>query len=103
MFDESMMRAIKSCVVGLKTKEVVTEYVIDEETNKLKISKQKVSEKTIPPNVDVIKLLYQLKSNQDSGYESLTDEELEQEKQRLLTMLQEVENGSREDSGKTKM
>lgn len=97
------MKAIKSCVVGLKTKEVVTEYVIDEETNKLKISKQKVSEKTIPPNVDVIKLLYQLKSNQDSGYESLTDEELEQEKQRLLSMMQEVENGSREDSGKTKM
>ena len=45
------LKALKSCIKGITTKEVVTEYAVDEETGKLKVVKQKVSEKTIPPNV----------------------------------------------------
>ena len=103
MFDDSTIKAIKACIVGITTKETVTEYVFDEESNKLKISKQKVSEKTIPPNVDVIKLLYQHKESNDTKFESLTDDELEMEKQRLLKLLKEKEDGCRENSRKTKM
>ena len=103
MLDDSTLKAIKSCIVGITTKEIVTEYVFDEATNGLKISKQKVLEKTIPPNVDVIKLLYQHRENNESKFDSLTDDELEKEKQRLLKLLKEEENGRRKNIGKTKM
>lgn len=81
----------------------MTEYIVDEETNELKISKQKVSEKTIPPNVDIIKLIYQYHFNKDTNYDALTDEELEKEKSRLLSQLKEENNGGRKNTRKTKM
>ena len=44
IFDENTLKAVKQCILGLTTKEVVTEYGVDEETGKLKILKQKVNE-----------------------------------------------------------
>ncbi len=76
----------------MTTKEIVTEYAVDEETGKLKITKQKVSEKNLPPNVDLLKLIYPQFANAKTDYNSLTDEELEVEKQRLLKELKESEN-----------
>ena len=78
----------------MTTKEVITEYLFDEETNKMKLIKKKVNEKTLPPNTDIIKLIYQ-QANIKEDLEKLTDEELEQEKQRLLKQLKEEENGCR--------
>ena len=79
------------CIKGMKTIETTTEYALDEESGKLKIVKQKVCEKSVPPNVDLLKLIYpQMDEKQD--YESLSDEELEKEKQRLLIELKESEN-----------
>lgn len=82
------------CITGLTTKEVTTEYCLDEETNKLKIVKQKVQEKTLPPNNDIIKLIYQNIVEEKVDYNKLTDEELESEKQRLLKELKESESVS---------
>ena len=76
----------------MTTKEIVTEYAVDEETGKLKITKQKVSEKNLPPNVDLLKLIYPQFVNTKVDYNNLTDEELENEKQRLLKELKENEN-----------
>lgn len=97
------MKALKSCIKGLTTKEIITEYAVDEETGKLKIIKQKVSEKFIPPNVDLLKLVYPQFNKQKMDYESLTDEELEQEKQRLLKELKESENVGRKIEHKSKV
>ena len=80
------------CVKGLTSKEVTTEYVVDEETGKMKVVKQKVNEKTIPPNVDLLKLLYSTVSQPKDDYEKMTDEELEREKIRLIKELKEGEN-----------
>ena len=57
----------------------------------MKIVKQKVNEKSLPPNVDLLKLIYPT-LNQKTNYEELSDEELEKEKQRLLKQLKEKEN-----------
>lgn len=89
--------------MGLTTKEVTTEYVYDEDKQELIISKQKVTEKTIPPNVDIIKLLYSNSTSKESRFDALTDEELEREKQRLLSILKEGNSGSRENSRKAKV
>ena len=56
------------------------------------ISKQKVLEKTIPPNPDLMKLIYQQFCENKLDYEALSDEQLKTEKQRLLKLLKEEEN-----------
>ena len=80
----------------MTTKEVTTEYVLDEETGNMKIVKQKVNEKSLPPNVDLLKLIYP-SLNQKQTYEELSDEELEKEKQRLLNLLKEKEDACRKN------
>ena len=89
--------------MGLTTKEVTTEYCLDEETNTLKVVKQKVQEKSLPPNIDIIKLVYQHVVENKQNYNKLTDEELEQEKQRLLKELRREEIASRKNQSKSKM
>ena len=86
------VKALKTCIKGLTTKEITTEYVLDEETGKMKIVKQKINEKYLPPNVDLIKLIYPHLTVKTDDYELLSDDELEKEKQRLLKELKEKES-----------
>lgn len=86
------MKALKQTLTGLTVKETTTEYVLDDETGKMKMVKQKVQEKTLPPNVDLMKVVYQQIVEPKSGYDDMSDEELEKEKQRLLKELKESEN-----------
>ena len=65
------MKALEMCVKGLTSKEVTTEYVVDEETGKMKAVKQKVNEKTIPPNIDLLKLLYSNSNQPKDDYEKI--------------------------------
>lgn len=96
-----MLKAFKDCVSGIKTKEITTEYVVDDETNELKISKQKVQEKILPPNIDLLKLIYQQLVEDENNYEQLTDEELSKEKERLLKQLKEKENAGGKSKNKS--
>ena len=89
---KELMRALEICVKGLTSKEVTTEYIMDDETGKMKAVKQKINEKTIPPNIDLLKLLYTSSNQQADDYEKMTDEELEREKIRLINELKEKEN-----------
>ena len=75
----------------------MTEYAIDEETGKLKVVKQKVSEKNLPPNIDLLKLIYPNIQEEKTDYNKMTDEELEQEKTRLLKELKEKESVNRKN------
>lgn len=92
--DLETLKALKLCIKGLTTKEVTTEYAVDEETGKLKIIKQKVSEKHLPPNVDLLKLIYPQMGRDKTDYNSMSDEELERIKQKLLKELKESEGVS---------
>jgi len=98
--DIETLKALKSCIEGLTTKETVTEYVLDEETGKLKVAKKKVSEKNLPPNVDLLKLIYPTMVEKKVDYNSLSDEDLEKEKQRLLKQLKESESVSSKSKNK---
>ena len=101
IFDKETLKALKLCITGLTTKEITTEYSLDEETNQLKVVKQKVQEKNLPPNSDIIKLVYQHVVESKVDYNRLTDEELENEKQRLLKELKEKENACRKNQSKS--
>ena len=78
-------------------KEITTEYVRDDETGEMVQVKQKICEKSVPPNTDIIKLIYQHLAEDKKDYDSYTDEELEKEKIRLLKELKEKENGGRKN------
>ena len=92
--DEKILKILKECIIGTTAKETSNEYILDEETGKMKLVKQKVSEKFLPPNSDIVKLFYQHCFGEEKDYENLTDEELILEKQRLLNILKEEENAS---------
>ena len=98
LFDDKTIEQLKKHILGFSSKEITTEYLIDEETGKLKVSKQKVQEKVLPPNIDLLKILCQQIEKPKDSFESMTDEELENEKQKLLKELRGEEN----DSGKIK-
>ena len=90
------LKALNASIKGLVTKEVITEYQLDEESGDLKVVKQKIAEKHLPPNVDLLKLVYPDFVSSKRDYEKLTDDELEKEKVRLLKLLKE----SCDESGK---
>ncbi len=92
--DEKILKILKQCITGTTAKETSYEYALDEETGKMKLVKQKVNEKFMPPNGDIIKLFYQHCFGNEKDYENLTDEELILEKHRLLEILKEEENAS---------
>ena len=96
-FDEQTLKILRESILGTTAKETTTEYALDEETNKMKIVKKKVSEKFMPPNADIIKLFYQHYFDAEVDYNKLTDEQLILEKHRLLKELEEES-----DSGKNK-
>ena len=89
---KELMKALEICIKGITSKEITTEYVVDEETGQMRAVKQKINEKTIPPNVDLLKLLYSSSKQSEDDYEKMTDEELEKEKMRLIKELKEKEN-----------
>ena len=88
--DNETAKAIKKLVKGFCLKEVVEEYVADANGN-MQLSKQKISKKIVPPNTDILKMLYK-GEEQKVSFESWTDEDLEKEKQRLLKILKKGEN-----------
>ena len=51
-----------------------------------------MSEKYLPPNVDLLKMVYPQMLNNKTDYNKLSDEELERVKQKLLKELKESES-----------
>lgn len=78
--EEEVFGALKKCAVGLKTREVVEEFSMED--GELRLVKKKVTQRDIPPDIKAVKLL--LDGNDTCG---LSDEELEEERKKLLEML----------------
>ena len=70
---------------GCSVEEVTEEYGVED--GELKLVKRRETRKDIPPDLKAVKLLIDGKD-----YASLSDEELEAEKERLLRQLKEEEN-----------
>lgn len=78
--DENVKGALIKCATGLSTSEVVEEFAVED--GELKLVKKKVTKRDIPPDIKAVKLLL-------DGGDELSDEELEEEKQRLIKLLKE--------------
>ena len=82
--DELIAVLIKKAL-GYDVTEVVEEYVSGEEGD-IRLTKKKVTVKNVPPDLSALKLLI---DESDTPIESMTDEELEKEKERLMKLLSE--------------
>jgi hypothetical protein len=83
-------KALLKKALGFKTKEIVEEYSTSD--GEIVLTKKKVTQKTVPPDCMAIKMLME---EQVGGY--LTDEELLEEKDRLLKLLKEVDDDRKKD------
>ena len=79
-------QALIKKALGYDATEVVEEYVSSDE-GEIKLTKKKVTKKNVPPELTALKLLM----DGERGVESMSDEELMEEKKRLLEMLKEYD------------
>ena len=85
--DKKLTDSLYKKAVGYTATEKTTEYSPDGE-----VVKKKVVSKHFPPDISALKAYLELISSGED-YESMTDEELAREKQRLLKELEEMQNG----------
>lgn len=83
-------QALIKKALGYDAKEVVEEYVQNSE-GEVQLTKRKVTTKSVPPDVQALKLL--LEDDAQKPIIEMSDEELESEKQRLLKLLNQGEKG----------
>ena len=85
--DKKLVDSLYKKAVGYTATEKTTEYSPDGD-----VVKKKVVSKHFPPDISALKAYLELISSGED-YESMTDEELAREKQRLLKELEEMQNG----------
>ena len=86
---EDIESALIKKAVGYLSKEIVEEFGTDGED--FKLLKRKVTYKDVPPDVSAIKILM----DNTADITSLSDEELEAEKEKLLKLLSEKSIGEK--------
>ncbi len=72
---------------GVSTSETVEEFILDNNGKKI-LKSQKVTTKNHAPDLSSIKILFDMNTN-SQNLSSLSDEELELEKERLLKLLKD--------------
>ena len=87
---EEVKEAILKVALGYSVEEVTEEY--DAREGELKLVKRKETKKDVPPDLKAAMLLMGKKD-----YRTLSDEELEREKERLIAQLKEGEDGQATD------
>ena len=86
---EKLGDALLKVALGYQVAEVTEEYA--EVDGELKLTKRKRTKKDVPPDLKAVQIL--LGENLGvAALEKMTDEELEEEKQRLLTALSQAKN-----------
>ena len=80
----NLKKALEKRAFGYDATEVTEEYQDDGEGG-VKLTKRKVVKKNVPPDVSAAKLLIEIDGDK-GDLSKLTDEELEEERQRLLNL-----------------
>ena len=80
--EQKLNDALLKVALGYQVAEVTEEYA--EVDGQLKLLKRKKTKKDVPPDLKAVQLLL---GENGGGVESMSDEELESEKQRLLDLL----------------
>ena len=83
---DSISKMLYKKALGYKIKENVDEFVVEEGESKPRLIKRKVTTKHIAPDISAAKTLLAMQNTNDDP-SLLSDEQLEEEKQRLLKLL----------------
>lgn len=86
-------QALIKKALGYDTQEVVEEYVGDED-GEVKLTKKKVTIKNVAPDMTALKLLLEESQKQVAD---MSDEQLYEEKVRLLKLLNQIQNDKGEN------
>ena len=95
--DEQIVKALLKKAIGYTYDEVQEEYTVTENGDSI-LTKKKIVKKYSPP--DSVALKTYLELSPEKSYEDMTDEELENEKIRLLNQLKEQENKKKQPKAK---
>lgn len=83
-------KALIKRALGFTAKEVVEEFSFSDEGAKL--TKRKITKKNIPPDISAVKVLLEVLNGENNyDFDTMTDEELFAERDRLLKLLKESE------------
>lgn len=88
--DEQLVKTLLKRAQGYKYNEIVSEYAVDENGHTV-LTKKKIVSKYCPPDTSALKEYLNLNAKDDVA--SMTDEELEAEKERLLAKLLKESKG----------
>ncbi len=83
--EKDLKDALIKKALGYDATEIIEEYVAGDE-GEIKLSKRKVTKKNVPPDITAIKMLIE---EGGKSVKEMSDEELNEEKQRLLNLLSE--------------
>ena len=89
--EEELKSALLKKALGYLQTEITEEYNLEE--GEIKLSKKRVTKKSVPPDLTAIKFLL---DEGVSDVSQMTDEELEAEKERLLEMMFKAEKSKKE-------
>ncbi len=79
--DQKLKEVLMKKALGYDCTETVEEYIA--ENGEIKLAKKKVTKKNVPPDLTALKLLIE----KQESVSSMTDEQLSEEKARLLELL----------------
>lgn len=80
MNHDDIMEAVVKRAIGYEARETVEEYAMVD--GSLELVKKRITTKDVPPDMTAAKLIFD-----DGDYSTLSDEQLEEEKKRLLLEL----------------
>lgn len=81
--EKDLKSALIKKALGYDATEIVEEYVGDNE-GQIVLSKKKITTKNVPPDISAIKILFE---TQIQPIAQMSDQELQQEKERLIELL----------------
>lgn len=92
--EDKLKKALMRKALGYKINEIVDEFSIDEQGAQ-KLSKRKITKKYFAPDMSALKLLIEkFYPNTNLEICDMTDEELLEEKERILQLLKEEANAN---------
>ena len=87
---DGVQEALRKKALGYESEEVVEEWGVND--GELQLVKRKVTKKEVPPDLSALKTYMEISTPTDR-YESMSVEELLQERDRLLSQLKNYDEG----------
>ena len=87
--NQKLKEALVKKAVGYVAKEWVDELAVDKETGEMTVVKRKVTKKQVPPDLTAAKLLFEITGEKQFDLVSMSDDDLQNERQKLLDILED--------------